>query len=246
MLDASKAFDRVNYCKLFRILLEKNIYHLYYRLLLNMYVSQKLSVRWQSTHSSYFNVSNGVKQGEVISSILFCIYIDSLLVELEKSGVGCFMRGVYSRAFGYADDLKLLTPTVQALHILTDICIEYAAKYDILFNGKKSLLMIYKCTKNCPPDPAIIINDVQVPQVHEVIHLGHMLSDDIYKFSSTKCVEDFNSQSNIFNANMKHANSNIRNELFQNYCTSFYGSQILPLYGNCMVDIYTTWRIAMQ
>ncbi len=61
----------------------------------------------------------------------------------------------------------------------------------------------------------------------------------------TKCVEDFNRQSNIFLSNFKHANSNIRNTLFQNYCTSFYGRQILPLFGNCMEDIYTAWRIAM-
>ncbi len=112
--------------------------------------------------------------------------------------------------------------------------------------GKKTLLMIYKCTKNCPPDPALIINDVQVPRVYEVIHLGHKLSDGIYKFSYTKCVEDFNRQSNIFLANFKHANSNIRNVVFQNYCTSFYDSQILPLFGNCMEDIYTAWRIAMR
>ncbi len=84
-----------------------------------MYVNQKLRVRWKSTHSSYFNVSNGVKQGGVISTILFCIYIDGLLLELEKSGVGCFIV------------------LVVALHILTNICIEYAAKYYILFNGKK-------------------------------------------------------------------------------------------------------------
>ncbi len=76
-----------------------------------MYVNQKLRVRWESHHSSYFNISNGVKQGGVISPISFCIYIGDLLVELEKSGVSCFMRGVYSGAFGYADDLKLLTPT---------------------------------------------------------------------------------------------------------------------------------------
>ena len=138
MLDASKAFDHVNYCKLFRILLEKNICPLYCRLLLNMYINQKLRVRWESTHSSYFNVHNGVKQGGVISPILFCIYIDSLLVELEKSCVGCYMGGVYAGAFGYADDLKLLTPTVQALHILTGICVRYATKYDIMFNGKKA------------------------------------------------------------------------------------------------------------
>ncbi len=97
MLDASKTFDRVNYCKLFRILLKEIICPLYCRLLLNMYASQKLRVRWESTHSyaSCFNVSNGVKQGEVMSVIVFCIYIDDLLVEFAKSGVGCFMGGVY-------------------------------------------------------------------------------------------------------------------------------------------------------
>ncbi len=43
MLDASKAFDQVNYCKLFRILLDKKVCPLYCRLLLNMYLNQKLS-----------------------------------------------------------------------------------------------------------------------------------------------------------------------------------------------------------
>ncbi len=69
MLDASKAFDHVNYCKLFQIVLEKKLCPLYCRLLLNMYINQKLRVRWESTHSPYFNVSNGFKQGVVISPI---------------------------------------------------------------------------------------------------------------------------------------------------------------------------------
>ncbi len=62
--------------------------------------------------------------------------------------------------------------------------------------------MIYIRSKNRPPDPAIIIN--------EVIHLEPEFSEDIYNFSSTKCV-DYNRQLNIFFANFKHANFNIRN-----------------------------------
>ncbi len=31
-----------------------------------------------------------------------------------------------------------------------------------------------------------------VSQVHDVIHLGHKLGEDIYRFSSTKGFEDFN------------------------------------------------------
>ncbi len=46
MLDASKAFDCVNYCKLFCILLDKKVCSLYCRLLLKMYLNQQLRVRW--------------------------------------------------------------------------------------------------------------------------------------------------------------------------------------------------------
>ncbi len=41
--------------------------------------------------------------------------MDGLLHELENSGVGCYMGGVFVGATGYADNLKLLTPSVNAL-----------------------------------------------------------------------------------------------------------------------------------
>ncbi len=51
---------------------------------------------------------------------------------------------------------------------------------------------------NRPPDPGIIINNVQMPQVHEVIHLGHKFSEDILSSALLNSVEYFNKQSNIF------------------------------------------------
>ena len=47
--------------------------------------------------SEYFSVSNGVKQGGVLSSMLFSLYIDQLLVILQKLkqlGVGCHINGL--------------------------------------------------------------------------------------------------------------------------------------------------------
>ncbi len=38
----------------------------------------------------------------------------------------------------------------------------------------------------------------------------------------------------------------IRNVLFHKYCTACYGSQILPLFNNCMDDVYIAWRIAIH
>ena len=64
LLDVSKAFDRVSYCKLFNELLNSNISPRPLRLLLYMYTTQSLRVKWSDTTSLQFTVMNGVKQGE--------------------------------------------------------------------------------------------------------------------------------------------------------------------------------------
>ena len=50
----------------------------------------------------------------------------------------------------------------------------------------------------------------------------------------------------MFFADFKNANSNMRNVLFQKYCTSFYGSQILPLYSSDIEAVYCAWRKAIR
>jgi hypothetical protein len=72
-LDASKAFDRVEYCKLFNLLLERDICPLYARLLIYLYTHQKLRVNWNGVCSELFSVTNGVEQGGILSPILLCI-----------------------------------------------------------------------------------------------------------------------------------------------------------------------------
>ena len=63
VLDASKAFDRVNYSRLFRKLLRRNISPAVLRVLLKLYTNQFLQVKWGSKCSGKFSVQNGVKQG---------------------------------------------------------------------------------------------------------------------------------------------------------------------------------------
>ena len=90
-LDASKAFDRVDHHALFQKLLRRNLPPVVVRLLLFWYQQQSVQVGWQCSLSEPFCVSNGVRQGGVLSPILFTVYINDLLLDLHQLGVGCFL-----------------------------------------------------------------------------------------------------------------------------------------------------------
>ena len=72
-LDATKAFDRVQYCSLFDKLLETNVDPLFLRIMVNIYTGQLVKVLWNGVYSQNFPVVNGVKQGGILSPVLFCI-----------------------------------------------------------------------------------------------------------------------------------------------------------------------------
>ena len=110
-LDASKAFDRVHYCKLFRLLINRGLPTCIVRILAVLYTSSQVRVLWAGLVSDYFPISNGVKQGGVISSVLFCVYMDDLLLRLASGGVGCYLGLHFIGALAYADDIVLLAPT---------------------------------------------------------------------------------------------------------------------------------------
>ena len=50
MLDASKAFDKVNYVKLFKLLIKMGLCPLYCRFMVNLYTLQSLNVKWGNCH----------------------------------------------------------------------------------------------------------------------------------------------------------------------------------------------------
>jgi len=96
-LDASKAFNRVLYCKLFRLLVKRGLPPCIARILINLYTVNQVRVHWAGLASDYF-AAHRVKQGGVISPVLFCIYIVDLLTRLSSSGVGCHF-GAYSYCY---------------------------------------------------------------------------------------------------------------------------------------------------
>ena len=140
-LDATKAFDKVNHNVLIRKLVAKNTPKCLVNIITNWYHKLNAVVRWNGILSYNFNVFCGVRQGGVLSPLLFNVYVDDLICQLESSSLGCCINGIYIGCVMYADDLLLMSTSISTLQSMLDLCHLYGVKHNIIFNSKKSYCM---------------------------------------------------------------------------------------------------------
>ena len=90
--------------------------------------------------SDSFKVTNGVRQGGILSPQLFNIYsIDGLGGILNKSSIGGSIDGKQINHMLYADDFCIVSLSSAGLQQLLSICDQYCAMHSITFNVKKSV-----------------------------------------------------------------------------------------------------------
>ena len=119
--------------------------------------------------SQYFNLSNGVKQGGVLSAIFFTMYIDSLLLMLKEQGIGCHINGVFMGALSYADDITLICPSLRGLNEMIQMCSDFADDYDITFNDRKSVCIKFGDTLN--DYEKVMLKNSEIKWVNEIKHV---------------------------------------------------------------------------
>ena len=83
-VDFSKAFDRIPRYNLFEKLLKYDISGNFYSCLANIYTNNRACVKLNKQVSDYFDINQGVKQGCILSPILFNIYMADLPRKLES------------------------------------------------------------------------------------------------------------------------------------------------------------------
>ena len=139
-LDASKVFDRINHWTvrcLFKKLLDRKTNLLFVRLLIFWYCSQTMCIKWASNLSPFFCVTNGVRQGGIMSPLLFNVYMDDLSHVLNRMQYGCCINGMKVNHLMYADDACIIGPSPLALQKLLDVCQSFATQNSIVYNDKK-------------------------------------------------------------------------------------------------------------
>ena len=181
-LDCSKAFDVCRFDKLFEKLILRSVPPVVVRALIHIYEEQTGFVQICNKKSDQFAISNGTRQGSVLSPSLFSVYLDDLLGELRHLGMGCHIGGWWYGAVCYADDLMLLAPSRTAAALMLKCCEKYALDHNLKFSTdpvpakskSKCIFFCGKLTKIRKPDPLSLFGK-ELPWVSQADHLGHIL-----------------------------------------------------------------------
>ena len=64
-----------------------------------------MQIKWGKHFSEPFHVSNGVRQGGVLSPYLFAVYLDDLSNELNNFKAGCYIGEALLNHLMFADDI---------------------------------------------------------------------------------------------------------------------------------------------
>ena len=74
-----------------------------------------------------------VRQGGVLSPVLFAIYIDVLVSRLRSVNIGCILLDVYFGCLLYADDIVLLAHSLNGMQLMLDICTNFGVVLTYLY-----------------------------------------------------------------------------------------------------------------
>ena len=224
------------------------------RVLIFVYEEQTCCVKLGGSKSTSFRVTNGTRQGSVLSPVLFSVCLDDLLKELRRLQLGCHIGGCWYGACGYADDLILLAPNRDVLQRMVDICQSYALDHNFVFSTDPvPSLSKTKCIFFCGrpgkvkyPDP-VKLDGKDLPWVESAVHLGHTL----HQMTSM--------EKDCQRARAKFIDKNVqlREDLYfakpdqilkaiQIFCSDAYGSMIWNLKSEASEQFFKSWNTSVK
>ena len=139
----SKAFDRVNRCKLLTKLENRGVAKYILRLIRYDFISQHICIRWGNSYADFFYIYEWSENRGVFSPLFFNVYMDNLSTQLKSQQIGCSTGDVVVNHMLYADDIALFSTSAKGLQKLLDMCFTYGCSHDIQFNPSKSGGYVY-------------------------------------------------------------------------------------------------------
>jgi exonuclease III len=234
-LDLSKAFDRMNHYALLIKLMERKLPNGLVTILEQWFCWSQTCVKWGSCSSYFFPLKAGVRQGGVLSPLLFSVYIDGVVDKIRACNVGCHIFSLNVCIFLYADDIVLLAPTITGLQLLLNTCENELNYLDMQINVKKSLCIRFGPAFDVKCKCLATINDSLLQWSNSCRYLGvHFISGRILKCAFDEAKRQFFRAFNAILSKVgRFASEDVVLNLLRTKCLPclLYAVEACPLYS---------------
>ena len=181
-IDFSTAFDSVCRNILYEKLKEYGMSTKMLRMIMAIYKNVTSSVKINNMHTDSFTCSDGLRQGDSLSPVLFAMSINDLSQRLSEVDKDKNMDILL-----YADDLAILADSREMLQKKLDILHTYCRENNLTVNISKSKVIIFNSRKHTTP---FIYNDCILQEVDSFKYLGMAFNrQGNLKYSQTMLVQ---------------------------------------------------------
>jgi hypothetical protein len=162
-LDIRKAFPSVRRSSLLKALHNMGFKGAIWKVIQSMYEDNISFVECGAGKSVEYGVHNGIREGAILSPLLYIIFINELLMRIQKSQKGSHVGNVSAAALAFADDIALIglpaTRDSKGVHLqqLLDIRNTFADEHMFHFGFKKTKVVVFFPSQSAPPAPKWIL-----------------------------------------------------------------------------------------
>ena len=168
-IDFSCAFDTIPHNCLFYKLSCLGLSTKMIRILQATYNNSNCRIFDGTSFSDPFPIEVGVKQGCILSPILFSLFLNDLVDNLP---FGITVAGVNVKILLYADDIVVLADSVEDLQKMIDALYSYCTTWSLNLNLEKSKILIFRASNRSPSNINLKYGEQEIEIVNSYKYLG--------------------------------------------------------------------------
>ena len=174
-IDFSKAFDTIPRDILLQKLLQKRIKGHFFNTIKNMYTNDKACIKIENKVTETFEINQGIRQGCILSPLLFNIYLADLPEKLERERNLLNPDSTMPNCLLWADDIIIMAESEIGLKNMLSALNEYCKENQLKINTNKTKCMIFNKTGR-HIRKTFSLNDIELETVREFKYLGFLIT----------------------------------------------------------------------
>ena len=231
-IDYKKAFDLIDRSKLWTKLIKQGVTGKMLEIIKSLYSNIKTCVKYNGSLSQYFPSLSGLLQGEVMSPILYSLYVNDFEMSFIKDGCqSCDIQLLNLFILMYADNTVLIAETPEGLQSMLNSLNNYCNDWNLTVNVQKTKIMVFRNGGVIRDNESWIYQNEHIEIVNQFSYLG-MIFNYNGKFNTTQKHVADQGRKALFaiNSALKQCNFNVETKcaVFDTYINSIlsYGSEV--------------------